>query len=83
MDYHQHARLTVHSRAQMARVLEQGYTLKQAAACFNVSAKTAAKWVYRYREVGVTELRDRSSRPHRLRVPTGAEIVADVEALRR
>ncbi len=51
MDYHQNARLTVHSREQMAKnVVEQGGTLKAAAAAFNVSAKTAAKWVRRYRE---------------------------------
>ena len=53
MDYHQNARLTVHSREQMIRsVVEQGFTLKRAAARFNVSAKTAAKWVRRYRELG-------------------------------
>jgi hypothetical protein len=35
--------LTVYSREQLAwRVLEQGETLKLAAASFNVSAKTAA-----------------------------------------
>jgi transposase InsO family protein len=65
------------------QVLEQGLTLKQAAACFNVSAKTAAKWVGRYREQGMAGLRDRSSRPHRLRRPTSAERIARVEALRR
>jgi len=48
MDYHQNAQLTVHSREQIAkRVLEQGLTLKLAAASFNVSAKTAAKWMRR------------------------------------
>jgi transposase-like protein len=53
MDYHQNARLTVHSRGHLARtVLEQGLTLKRAAALFNVSAKTAAKWVRRYRAQG-------------------------------
>jgi transposase InsO family protein len=84
MDYHQHARLTVISRAAMAKkVVEQGMTLKQAAACFNVSAKTAAKWVRRYREQGMAGLRDRSSRPHRLYRPTSAEQVVRVEALRR
>jgi transposase len=62
MDYHQNARLTVHSREQMARkVVLEGLTLKQAAACFNVSAKTAAKWVRRYRENGSDGLSDRSS----------------------
>jgi transposase len=51
MDYHQNARLTVVSREQMCRkVVEQGLTLKRAAASFNVSPKTAAKWVRRYRE---------------------------------
>jgi hypothetical protein len=35
MDYHQNARLTVHSRKQIAkRVLEQGLTLKLAAVSF-------------------------------------------------
>ena len=44
MDYHQNARLTIHSREQLAkRILEQGLTLKLAAASFNVSAKTAAQ----------------------------------------
>jgi len=84
MDYHQHARLTVFSREQMAKtVLEEGFTLKLAAASFNVSAKTAAKWVCRYRELGVAGLRDRNSRPQRLRQPTSPELVSRVEALRR
>ncbi len=44
MDYHQNARLTIHSREQLARrVVMEGCTLKQAAACFSVSAKTAAQ----------------------------------------
>jgi len=65
MDYHQNARLTIHSREQMARlVLEQGYTQKTAATVFHVSEKTAAKWVRRYRQQGVAGLRDLSSKPH-------------------
>lgn len=48
-------------------VLQQGSTLKGAAAAFNVSARTAAKWVARYRGQGAARLYDRSSRPHRLR----------------
>lgn len=40
MDYHQNARLTIHSREQLAKmVVERGCTLKAAAAAFNVSAK--------------------------------------------
>jgi len=84
MDYHQNARLTVHSRALMAaKVIFEGWTLKQAAACFNVSAKTAAKWVRRYREAGPAGLSDRTSRPRQLRAPTPPHLVARVEALRR
>ena len=50
---------------------------------FNVSAKTTAKWVRRYREAGTAGLRDRSSRPHRLHRPCSAEQVGRVETLRR
>ena len=53
MDYHQNARLTIHSRERLAKmVVERGSTLKAAAAAFNVSAKTAAKWTRRYKEPG-------------------------------
>jgi transposase InsO family protein len=84
MDYHQNARLTVHSREQLARkVVDEGFTMQQTAARFNVSTKTAAKWVQRYREAGSAGLSDRSSRPRRLRQPTVPELVAQVEALRR
>jgi transposase InsO family protein len=64
-------------------VLEEGLTAKRAAARFAVSAKTVAKWVGRYRAEGRDGLRDRSSRPHRLRRPTPAATLARVEALRR
>jgi transposase InsO family protein len=84
MDYHQNARLTIHSREQLAKkVLEQGFTLKLAAASFNVSAKTAAKWVRRYREQGSTGLGDRSSRPRRSPRTTSSPLVEKVLALRR
>ena len=84
MDYHQNARLTIHSREQLARtVLEQGLTLKQAAASFHISAKTAAKWVSRYRECGLAGLGDRSSRPHRCPRSTSSTLLEKVLALRR
>lgn len=84
MDYHQNARLTVHSREQLARkVVEQGLTLKQAAFRFNVSAKTAAKWVRRYREFGRAGLGDRSSRPRRCPRATSSPLIEKVLALRR
>ena len=66
MDIHKNARLTLRSREALARmVVEQGATRKAAAAAFRVGAKTAAKWVTRFRDSGAAGLLDRSSRPHR------------------
>jgi transposase InsO family protein len=84
MDYHQNARLTIHSREQLAKiVVERGCTLKAAAAAFKVSAKTAAKWVGRYREQGPSGLRDRSSRPNRSPHSTSSPLLERVLTLRR
>ncbi len=84
MDYHQNARLTIHSRELLARrVVDHGLTLKLAAASFNVSPKTAAKWVSRFREAGAAGLGDRSSRPHRSPRTTSSPLIEKVLALRR
>jgi transposase InsO family protein len=84
MDYHQNARLTIHSREQLAKiVLEQGLTLKAGAAAFNVSARTAAKWVRRYQQGGPTGLKDLSSRPHRSPRQTSSSLLERVLVLRR
>ncbi len=84
MDYHQNARLTVSLREELARrVILEKVTLKLAAASFNVSAKTAAKWVPRYREGGAEGLRDRSSRPCRCYRQTPSAFIERVLALRR
>jgi transposase InsO family protein len=84
MDYHHHARLTIHSREQLAKkVLQRELTLNSAAAEFKVSRQTAAKWVRRFRLDGRVALRDRSSRPHRSPEATSPELLARVEHLRR
>jgi transposase len=83
MDCHQNARLTPRGRAALVEAVEAGLTAKRDAARFAVSAKTVAKWVRRYCDQGLPGLRDRSSRPHRLRRPTPPGTVALVEALRR
>jgi transposase InsO family protein len=64
------------------RVLEEGWTLKQAAEAAGCSVRTAAKWVQRFRE-GDQELRDRSSRPRRSPTRLPAERVQVIAALRR
>jgi transposase InsO family protein len=58
-------------------------TLNAAAAAFSVSARTARKWVRRYRDQGRDGLRDRSSRPQRSPHRTQAEIAEQVLVLRR
>jgi len=84
MDYHQNARLTIHSRGQLVRrVLDEGCTLKLAAASFNVSAKTAAKWVRRYQAQGLSGLRDLSSKPHHSPRQTPSALLEKVLSLRR
>jgi transposase InsO family protein len=84
MDYHHHARLTIHGRELLCgSVVEGRLSLCEAAAEHGLSRQTAAKWVRRYRELGAAGLGDRSSRPVRLRQPTSPELVSRVEALRR
>ena len=83
MDIHKNARLTFKMREQLAKaVVEQNVTLKQAAACFNVSVRTAAKWVDRFRAEGIAGLHDRSSRPRRLHRPTAPDRIERVRQLR-
>jgi transposase InsO family protein len=84
MDLHQNARLTWHSRETLAnKIMLEKVTLKAAAAAFNVSRKTAAKWLRRYRTLGLPGLRDRSSRPLRSPRRTSSERIAQVLVLRR
>jgi len=58
-------------------------TLKLAAVSFNVTPKTVAKWVRRYRGFGLAGLRDRSSRPRHSPRRTCSRLVDEVIALRR
>lgn len=84
MDYHQNARLTIHSREQLARrVLVERCTLKSAAASFHFSQKTAAKWVRRFQKGGSEALQDYSSRPRRYYRPTSCTLIEKALSLRR
>src|SRR5215468_1365280 len=84
MDTHKNAPLTPKGREAMVRsVVEEGLSEAAAARRFNVTPKTVAKWVKRFRAEGVDGLRDRSSRPHSLPGQTPAATCATVEALRR
>jgi transposase InsO family protein len=84
MDYHKNAPWTAVSRERLARmVILEGVKLGAAASRFCVSAKTAAKWVGRYRQFGAAGLADRSSRPHSSPRQTSSYLLEKVLVLRR
>jgi transposase InsO family protein len=83
MDIHKNARLTVHGRARIVGLLQNGYGVAEAAEMSGVTGKTVRKWRDRFRAEGPAGLQDRSSRPHQPRHPTPIETVQQIEALRR
>ena len=83
MDIHKNARLTLRSREALVQRVARGMTLKAAAAAFNVTPKTASKWVHRHRVLGLSGLLDRSSRPLNSPRRTHSLLVARVVRMRR
>ncbi len=84
MRLHANARTCPHSRRLIAvRVLEQGWTLAEAAEAAGASVRTASKWVARYRAEGAEGLADRSSEPLSSPHRTGEERVEAIASLRR
>ena len=68
MKVHANAPLGPKGRLTMVlRVVEQQWSLAQAAAAAGVSERTCSKWVTRYRAEGEAGLLDRSSAPRRSR----------------
>jgi transposase InsO family protein len=67
MYLHANAKLGLAGRLALVRAIEQGLSLKAAAAAFSVSPATAHRWWHRWLEGGrqSSSLLDRSSRPHR------------------
>jgi transposase InsO family protein len=83
MQLHRNHRTCPSSRLLICRrVLEEGWTLQQAAAAAGCSVRTAAKWLRRFRD-GDRELVDRSSRPRRSPTRLPADRVRAIAALRR
>jgi transposase InsO family protein len=84
MNIHKNARLTPHSRAELARrVLVEGQAPTAVATAMGVTVKTVRKWVARFTAGGAAGLADRSSRPHRLYRPTSETTGRRIEVLRR
>jgi transposase InsO family protein len=65
------------------RVLEQGWSVSSAAAAAEVSERTCAKWVARYRVEGEFGLLDRSSAPRSVANRTDQRRIEAIAALRR
>jgi transposase InsO family protein len=67
MYLHANAKLGLAGRLALVRAVEQGLSLKAAAAAFSVSPATAHRWWHRWLDGGrqASALLDRSSRPHR------------------
>jgi transposase InsO family protein len=84
MKLHANAPLGPKGRAIMVRrVLEERIALTEAAEAAGVSAKTAGKWVRRYRAEGEAGLLDRTSAPKRVHNATASERIEAIAALRR
>jgi transposase InsO family protein len=83
MKLHANAALSLNKRQQLAkRVVEQRWTLTEAAAAAEVSVRCARKWVGRYRWEGELGLFDRSSAPRRVANRTAEERVEAIACLR-
>jgi transposase InsO family protein len=84
MRLHANAALSLNQRRRMVlRVLEQEWAVSSAAAAAEVSARTCAKWVARYRVAGDLGLLDRSSAPRRVVNRTAERRIEAIAALRR
>lgn len=84
MRLHANAPLGPRGRERMVlRVLEQGWSVTQAAVAAGVSGRTCSKWLARYRAEGALGLIDRPSTPKRSPNRTPEDRVQLIAALRK
>jgi transposase InsO family protein len=84
MNLHANAALSLNKRRQLAaRVVEDRWTLTEAARAAEVSVRTAQKWSSRFRAEGEAGLIDRSSAPCSCPHATPEDRVQAIAALRR
>ena len=84
MKLHANAALSFRQRERMVcRVVEEGWSLTEAAAAAEVSERTCSKWVGRYRAEGLAGLVDRSSAPTVVANRSDEQTVMTIAALRR
>jgi transposase InsO family protein len=84
MKLHRNAALSLKKRERLCRrVVEEGWSLAEAAAAAEVSERRAGEWVRRFRAEGEAGLLDRSSAPTTVHNRTAEERVQAIAALRR
>jgi len=84
MKVHANAAFGPRGRLTMVlRVVEQGWSVAEAAAAAGVSGRTCSKWVARYRSEGAAGLVDRSSAPRAVANRTDERVIAVITSLRR
>jgi transposase InsO family protein/transposase len=84
MKLHANAALSLTQRRRMVlRVVEQGWSIRAAAAAAETSFRTCGKWVSRYRACGESGLLDRSSAPECVANRTDERRIEAIAALRR
>ena len=84
MKLHAKAALSLEKRKRLCRrVVEEQWSLSEAAAAAEVSERTAGKWVRRFRAEGDEGLLDRSSAPHSVANRTSEQRVQAIAAIRR
>jgi transposase len=84
MKLHANAALSLKARRQLCRrVIEEGWTVTEAAEAAEVSVRCAGKWVRRYRAEGEAGLLDHSSAPGSIPHRTSEQRVQAIAALRR
>jgi transposase InsO family protein/transposase len=84
MKLHANAALSLTQRRRMVlRVLEQGWSIKAAAAAAETSPRTCGKWVARYRASSESGLLDLSSAPQLVANRTDEQRIQAIAALRR
>jgi transposase InsO family protein len=84
MNLHANAALSLNRRRQLCqRIVDERWTVRQAAAAAEVSVRCARKWVCRYRADGELGLLDRSSAPNLIPHRTSEQRVHAIAALRK
>jgi transposase InsO family protein len=84
MKLHGNAALTLKKRQLLScRVVEEGWSLREAARAAEVSERRACEWVRRFRTEGQAGLLDRSSAPRSVHNRTPEDRVQVIAALRR